>query len=280
MSRWCALGCLLASAAAVAGMGLGGCSCGSETAICDDDGCRVCDAYGCRPSTPHADGSGGASGAGGTEAGGSGADVFTEPTCDPSTALCPCDEEGACDDGLACIGGACMVPCEYSSQCGASRICVNGQCVVGCDADVPCPKGYTCSDLGTCQPNPNDSECGASKSCVGGLVCVEGTCHAGCQTTDECAQGEVCNGANGTCMTDPQPARPCAVDPDVCNDNQVCDGGYCRYACEDDDSCRKTDARIAVCKDGICMSEAEANPECTQQKDCPAGAACVSNVCK
>jgi hypothetical protein len=294
MPRWFVVGCVVASA----GCGvLWGCGSNNEEMICDDDGCRICDAYGCRPAAPGSGGTAagtggtaGTSGMGGTAgtagtsgmggAGGAGADADVTPSCDPSTALCPCGPGGACDDGLACLDGVCLSPCEYSSECGASRICVNGRCVVGCDATVPCPDGYICGSLGTCEVDPGTSGCGGSNPCPGGLLCVGGVCQGVCETTDDCAPGEVCNGATGTCMADPQPTRPCAEDPLVCNANQVCVDGYCRYPCTDGTSCQLIDARIPVCEAGICMSQAEANPECTKQDDCPSGQDCVSNVCK
>jgi hypothetical protein len=45
--------------------------------------------------------------------------------------------------------------------------------------------------------------------------------------------------------------------------------------------CALIDARIAYCgTDGVCRDQAEANPQCTKQSDCPAGKNCISNVCQ
>jgi hypothetical protein len=296
MPRWLSGSILIGSVSMVFGAVLWGCGSNNEQMICDDEGCRICDAYGCRPSggTGGVAGSGGVgggtggdpAGAGGgvagTGGGGSGgasvdADV---PACDSSTTTCPCGPGDACDEGLACIDGLCLVACQFSSECGGGRICVNGKCVVGCDAMVPCPEGYTCGSLGVCDLDPGNPQCSDVDPCPGGLQCVGGVCQGGCVTNDECAPNEICNGATGTCIEDPQPTRPCAKDPSVCNVTQVCVDGYCRYPCTDGESCKLIDARIPVCEGGICMSVAEADPECTKQQDCGPGEDCVSNVCK
>ncbi len=278
MPRWIVIGSVMVVSAFLGG-GLGGCGSNHEEMICDEAGCRICDAYGCRPASPSVTGSGGTAG-GAVDSGSPEPDVQSPPFCDPSTALCPCGGQSDCDEGYTCLDGVCLVPCEFSSECGASRICVNGRCVVGCDTLVPCPDGYSCNAIGVCEIDSSTAGCGGASPCPGGLVCVEGVCRGTCETTAECASGEVCHAPTGTCIADPQPVRPCAKDPSVCGENQACVEGYCRYPCTDDMSCKLIDARIPVCKDKICMSQAEAAPECTKKQDCPGGKDCVSNVCK
>ncbi|MCL2822525.1 MAG: hypothetical protein FWD57_00905 [Polyangiaceae bacterium] len=206
-------------------------------------------------------------------------DGFVEPPCDPSMAVCSCETDDVCGDGQQCLGGACLIPCEYTSECGASRICVDGQCVDGCDGSASCEDGYICSDKGVCLVDPEKSECGGELWCESGRVCAGGICQDECVSNVDCGASEVCNVLTGGCMVDPQPTRPCAIDPGVCNSNQVCSKGFCRYACSGDMSCKLIDARIPVCSGGICMSEVEANPQCTRQQDCELGQSCVSNVC-
>jgi hypothetical protein len=228
----------------------GGCGSGAEQTICDKAGnCEVCDAYGCSAATPSSQGS-----------------------------FCGVGEE-TCKDGQQCIDGLCLNPCEYSSECGPGRICSNSKCVVGCDASTPCPTGYKCNGKGTCAPDVANPQCSASNLCVGGLKCVSGICTGGCTKTSECAPGEICDTSTSSCITDPQPKPPCAADPSVCPASQTCKNGYCRYPCADSDTCNKIDVRIAVCKEGICMSDAEANPKCTKKEDCASNQDCVSNVC-
>ena len=264
------------------GATLWGCGSNDEQMVCEGDDCQICDAYGCRPANPGTGGGGGTVGAGGSE-GGSGGTAGSGGSggeCDPSTTTCPCGPDDTCEGDLQCIDGLCLVPCEFSSECGGNRICVNGKCVVGCDATVPCPDGYTCGDNGVCELDPDDPACSETNPCPGGLTCVDGVCQGGCTTNEQCAIGEICNAATGTCIDDPQPSRPCEDDPGVCGATQTCVDGYCRYPCTDGDACKLIDARIPICKGGICMSELEANPECTKQEDCDPGEDCVSNECK
>jgi len=248
-------------------LAIAGCGAGHEEMTCGPNGCSVCDGYGCRPADPGVGSTGGATG---------GSDASA---CDPSTMTCPCSDGQSCSGGTQCVEGLCLVPCAYSSQCGSGRVCVNGKCVVGCDAQTPCEAGYVCSVKGVCEPDATDPECSESKPCVGGLVCSGGSCVGMCTTNTDCAPGELCDGASGTCITDPQPKAPCEKDPSVCTVAQTCVEGYCRYACGSGADCVLIDARIPVCDDGICKSEAEANPECITQSDCDAGQDCVSNRC-
>jgi hypothetical protein len=238
-----------------------GCGPGAETLKCDENGCQTCDGYGCRPADP-------------TPL----PDASTKPdTTQPPTG-CGVSEE-TCDNGLQCIDGMCLSPCEYSSQCGPGRICVNSKCVAGCDGTTTCPAGYKCSSKGACEPDTSDPQCSTSKPCPGGLKCVSGLCQGGCVGNGDCLAGEICDPTTASCVPDPQPKPPCQADPSVCASSQVCSNGYCRYPCTDSDVCAKIDVRIAVCKGGICMSDAEANPKCTKKEDCAAGQDCVSNVC-
>jgi len=241
----------------VLGTTTGACGSGAETKVCGPEGCEICDAYGCRPADPEAVGA-----------------------CDAMTVGCACTAQDTCASGLQCMDGMCLKACEFSSQCGAGRVCVNGKCIVGCDTTMPCEDGQVCSAKGVCEPDEANPGCGEANPCVGGLKCVQGVCQGGCKAATDCASGEICDGASGSCIPDPQPKAPCATDPGVCGTSKVCVNGYCRYPCTDSAGCVTIDARIPVCKEGVCWSEAEANPQCTQKSDCPAGQDCVSNVCK
>jgi len=271
MPRWLRVGMqmVLAVGASAAFVLVGGCGSSTEDSVCDATGCYVCDGYGCRPADPQA-------GTGGSTAAPDASDGSA--ACDSALMTCPCDESGGCADGLSCIDNLCLSPCEFSSECGGGRICANGKCVVGCDESTACPDGYTCSEKGTCIID-TVSGCSDAVPCTGGLKCVDGACVGTCESHDDCALEEICNASTGTCIPDPQPSKPCEHDPSVCSAQQVCSGGYCRYACDAGTSCKLIDARIPVCKDGICMSEAEANPQCTKKEECLPSQDCVSNVC-
>lgn len=238
-----------------------GCGPGHEWLECDENGCQTCDGYGCRPADPKPVADAGAK----------------ETSTQPPTG-CGVSEE-TCSNGLQCIDGMCLTPCEYSSQCGPGRICINSKCEVGCDATTGCAAGYKCSAKGVCEPDATDPQCSTTKPCPGGLKCVDGLCQGGCVGNSDCSSAEICDPTTASCVPDPQPKPPCQDDPSVCGTAQVCSAGYCRYPCTDSDACALIDIRIAVCKQGICMSDAEANPKCTKKEDCAQGQDCVSNVC-
>lgn len=241
---------------------LSACGSGNEYTVCGGDGCEVCDGFGCRTvSTP------------------SQASEDSQASCNPATTTCPCGPEQPCSGGRECLSGLCMVPCRFTSQCGAKRVCVNGECVVGCDVQSPCDEGYACSEKHVCVRDPVRGGCSEQEPCAGGLACVDGVCQGRCKTNDECADDEICNAVTEACVIDPQPVSPCQKDPSVCGDRLLCVGGYCRYPCPVEGRCDLVDERIPICKDGICVSEREANPECVTQADCGAGRDCVSNVC-
>lgn len=257
------------SLALLAAIVAGGCGSGSEEMICGPNGCSVCDADGCHAADP---GTGSASANAGPTADGG--------ACDNATTTCACETDEGCVAGTTCLDGLCLVPCEFTSQCGGGRVCLNGKCVVGCDALSPCPSGFRCSDKGACVLSPDDPECTTALDCVGGMACANGVCVGPCATNADCAAAEICDAATGTCLADPQPKAACETDPSVCTAGQRCMGGYCRFACTSGDGCKLIDARIPVCDEGVCKSEAEANPECLTKDDCEAGQDCVSNACK
>ncbi len=55
--------------------------------------------------------------------------------------------------------------------------------------------------------------------------------------------------------------------------------GYCHYACTSANDCQLIDVFFTVCQMGVCMTDAQANPECTMEMPCPAGKDCISNKC-
>lgn len=239
----------------------------------------MCDGFGCReiPATSTAPNASETSPDGGIATDATTQEDAAAP-CDGVHTTCPCSTTAECTGALQCIDGLCLTPCEFSSQCGTGRICANGMCVVGCDANTPCADGYTCIKS-RCQPDEAHPQCSESVPCTGGLQCVQGLCQGACTSHEQCAAGEICSASTGTCIDDPQPKAPCEQDASLCSARQVCQGGYCRFACSTDTECRLIDARIPVCSQGVCMSEIEANPQCTSKDECGPGQDCVSNRC-
>lgn len=270
----------------------GGCS-GEAQLTCDTNGqnCQICDGYGCRPADPDQPGFGGsggsATGTGGTGTGGAttgGGGMGTGGTggtapCDPTQATCPCDEEGLCTGGLACVAGLCIAGCNFSYECGPGKVCFDGGCVAGCSAQNPCDAGYACNS-GACVPDTLNPQCDAESPCPTAQICVDGLCTTGCNTSAECAAGEVCDGAAHACIPDlaPKPLcdamTPCAA-PQLCKED-----GYCHYPCADLVACKQIDNRFVACDQSICKTQEEVAPECTLAMPCPPGQNCISNKCQ
>ena len=74
--------------------------------------------------------------------------------------------------------------------------------------------------------------------------------------------------------------KPNCTKSSQCSSGEQCVDGYCRYTCTTDEACALHDARIAYCSGGICVSQAEATPQCTTQADCMPGKDCISNECE
>ena len=275
---------LLTLPAVVMASGCVGCS---PDAYCDENGCYVCDAFGCRPADPSTDGVGGntttnvgGSGQGGattTNVGGSG-QGGGEPQCDPAVSVCPCGPANACEGDLSCIDGHCLAGCNFDFECGPGKVCGDGECVPGCDADSPGAVGYACVG-GGCLPDPENPECTSPNDCAG-LACVDGFCAAPCASNADCPTGELCDASSGTCFTDTSPTPLCGPSQQCPGLGQTCSAdGYCQYACTTLPQCKLIDNRFEGCDMGVCKTGPELDPECTLTNPCPAGKSCVSNIC-
>ncbi|ATB27659.1 hypothetical protein [Melittangium boletus] len=154
-----------------------------------------------------------------------------------------CDDSFRCDDGEACVAGACVQVALESAQVGAA-----------CTSDATCGAGLTCGmgfPGGYCL-----APCGAGDTCASGSVCVKelGRCMRAC--------GETCGRPGYACTPVPQPGSSTwACAPTSSNGG---DGG--------------TDP--APSEDAGCAGQVPLNEHCAQACDCaPPGADCVDSVC-
>lgn len=244
--------------------------------IIDDDDCNgfgECQSGDTGGGVFGAGGSGGAAGGAGGEGGLGG----TTPGCDSSAVLCPCAEDGACEEGLACIEGNCAVPCNFDFECQSQEVCAAGQCVLACGPEAACPAGYDC--VGTaCLPDPDSFECEQGADCATGY-CVNGDCTSPCALNTDCPAGELCEISSGTCVDDTSPTPSCSDEQPCAGDGQNCLEGVCRYGCESLEACKLIDGRFDACDAGVCKTQEEVAPQCTFSEPCASGALCISNVC-
>jgi hypothetical protein len=268
----------LGGVAMVALIGAPGCSCGSTDATC-----KVGCFGGGGASSESAQGggnTGGANGGGGgaTASGGAGGGGQA-PTCNPAHETCACDA-GTCDAGLDCVGGLCILGCDFSYQCPNGKVCDDGACVEACTMPGDCGAGMTCKK-GVCVVDEANPECSGDKPCKGsGDACAGGLCEQRCTATTDCKSGEVCDAKSGTCIPDPSRQIFCSDQMPCAGAGQMCGAdGYCYYACMTATDCQLVDVFFTVCQMGVCMTDAEANPECTMAMPCPAGKDCISNKC-
>jgi hypothetical protein len=246
----------LGGVAMVALAGAAGCSCGSTDATC-----KVGCFGGGGASSESAQGganAGGANGGGASASGGAGGAASggggEAPGCDPAHETCACDA-GTCDAGLDCVGGLCILGCDFSYQCPNGKVCDDGACVQACTMPGDCGAGLTCKK-GVCVVDKANPECSGDKPCKGS------------------------DGKSGTCIPDPSRQILCSDQMPCAGTGQMCGAdGYCYYACMTATDCQLIDVFFTVCQMGVCMTDAEANPECTMAMPCPAGKDCISNHC-
>ena len=103
-----------------------------------------------------------------------------------------------------------------------------------------------------------------------GDVCVGGLCEPRCNATSDCPAGDVCSGESKTCIPDPSRQIFCSDQMPCAGTGQMCAAdGYCYYACMNADDCQLIDVFFTVCDQSICMTDDEANPECTHRDALP-----------
>jgi hypothetical protein len=207
-------------------------------------------------------------------------------TCGGTSGPCPCATSKDCATGDTCVAGSCepsSTLCKFSSQCPSGDVCDDGQCIPTCSAGSSpgsaCVGGATCSTKGVCVPPPGTT-CKSSTDCKGAdPFCVAGTCTSACTMDSQCPTGDYCD--QGACVIDTRP-KPNCTDSSQCDtaEGQSCVGGYCVFTCTTDKECALHDARIDICQMGVCVSPAQATPQCTTQAQCASGQDCISNTCQ
>ncbi len=138
-------------------------------------------------------------------------DADATPACPAGALNCPCQGDGACDDGLACTQGFCVpvacpdgaegCACHADGSCdakdGQPMRCEGGACRVG--GEIPVEPG------GLGDPCDVEAPCGLHEGVA--LVCAAGVC-----ALPGCAPG----------------AEGCACEPDaVCDPGLVCEADVC-----------------------------------------------------
>ncbi|WP_394837365.1 hypothetical protein LVJ94_10700 [Pendulispora rubella] len=168
--------------------------------------------------------------------------------------------------------------CEFPGDCPNGKSCVNGQCLPTCkeDAGNTCGNGYKCVK-GVCQPEPGQPQCNVDKDCseAGNTPkCRGGRCVQACDPANpKCPDGQVCD-QGGACVPDTGPKPNCtATDLSKCRANQSCVNGFCRYPCDNSETCRLIDARLSYCgTDKVCHLQC--------QQSCPSPQTCIDGACK
>lgn len=202
--------------------------------------------------------------------------------CDTNQNKClddPCAGVTCPDAKQVCRAGQCQAPdqCQFDGDCPGSSICVKGKCVVPTCPNTACPQDKVCVD-GVCLDDPcKGVTCQANQYCSGGTcvdtcagvfcpkgeICVSGSCTKDPCDGKQCASGEVCR--NGACVKDECTATSC-------KGGRKCDVDKCV-----DEPCGNvTCPQGQTCQNGQCGGDRS----CKYDSDCPAGAICISGVCK
>lgn len=206
--------------------------------------------------------------------------------CGGTNGPCPCTAANAatqCGTNEACVAGSCTPKtstCTFSSECPGDKVCADGQCLAGCDATKTCGNGFSC-DRGVCKPDAVGPDCSSGAACPSGSICVAGSCAPQCTQDTQCGNGKYCN--QGACAVDTRPQPNCTSDAQCGGgaNPRVCMGGFCKYRCDTDQTCRTIDSRIGYCgQDKVCRTAQEANPECRDSIQCGQGKLCIDNACR
>ena len=203
-------------------------------------------------------------------------DHCTNPsTCD-ATGACVAGGPINCDDQNACTTDTCdpttgcvytVVNCDDGNECTTDSCDSASGCVHTANAGASCQNGTgVCDATGACVNNCAGVTCTALDECH-----VAGTCDpaTGACSNPNAADGTPCEGGAGTCQS-----GACVLNPNVCTDIFVCNGGT--QGCSNNPGCfcDTTTEGNNVCDDfGNC------NFPCASSADCPANSHCVTSTC-
>lgn len=203
----------------------------------------------------------------------------------PDAGTTGCMDDGACQIGEICEGGACVegcrsardcpatapqcdqsqgqagtcVECTAASHCADGEVCNAGTCAAGCSADAPnCAEGVCDVATGLCVPCMDDSHCAI------GQICESQQCTDGCRTARDCPAEQICR--------DSQCVNGCTPGGDECALGTYCDAsGTCQLGCGGDD---------ARCGEGYVCDANTCVEACQDTDDCGSGRACVMGRCQ
>ncbi len=173
-----------------------------------------------------------------------------------------CAEE-ECDSGQVCFEDRCVSRDCAGVECGAyPNICRDGVCTTGScetDPDVRCPGGLECVDDQCLLACTVQADCGD-------LACIGGFCRI-CDVAADCGDTLIC--LESRCVP------PCTEDPELCDEDEVCDPdtGRCDPACDDESPCPPGE----VCRRGVCEDE-QCTPD-TEDADCRDDELCLDGEC-
>ena len=238
-----------------------------------------------------------------------GAQVCSNGTCSATCVdECPTGAARCAANGVETCGNFDGDDCaEWSlaSPCPANQFCSSGACAAACSDE--CVAGSVqCAGNGfeTCGEFDGDNclEWSPVQPCQDGTSCSAGVCSQFC--SNECNAGstrcggagvQICGNFDNDACQDWGPGVPCA-------NGQICDGGRCAGACQDEcaanearceaggvqscgnfdnDNCREWSGSTAcaggqICADGACENLVGG---CQADADCPGGLLCLFNFC-
>jgi hypothetical protein len=150
--------------------------------------------------------------------------------------------------------------CIVNSDCDSPLVCAFKTCHDKCETSRDCPDNELCvaSDkpYHVCQL-PSEATCVTNADCAGNEICgPDSHCRDQCKVDRDCLQNQMCQ--SGVC-----------VDVDMPIDASLIDGSPAGTSCTYNHDCSPP----LVCQNGVC------EVECTVDRDCAVGYACVQSRC-
>ena len=160
-------------------------------------------------------------------------------------------EEDPCNDGLACVEGACLMPSGICDPCGGcppeSPACnpVTRACTV-CGPGWSCPPARLCGPRGECVEIVPGVDCFSAVDCRAADAphCVAGRC-VGCRSGLDCAARQAC--VDGQCVAAPCAGLRCSGDAACDEALGQCVDADARPACVGNQDCQIDDDTPRLC---------------------------------